>query len=130
MPTYSRTALAEYVIDNLDGSRKKLSQQVASYLVEAGHTGDLSSLERDILTILSNKSGVVELTATSAHPLGATDKKEIEKLVKNMNQGAKKVVINEQIDGDVVGGVRLEFPHQSLDLTVMSKLNQLRSLTS
>lgn len=130
MSTYSRTALADFVASKMNGSPKKVAQQVAAYLVETGHTSDLSSLERDVLTILDEQKGIVELTVTSAHALTAVEKKQVEKLVKSIHQDVKKIVINEQIDTDVIGGIRLEFPHQSLDLTVRSKLNQLRSLTS
>ncbi len=130
MSAYSRTALANFVASHMDRSPKKVAKQVAAYLVESGHTSDLSSLERDVLTILDEQKGIVELTVTTAHSLTAAEKKQVEKLVKSIHEGVKKIVINEQIDEDVIGGIRLEFPHQSLDLTVKNKLNQLRSLTS
>lgn len=127
---YSRTALAKESAKRLEKSPKKAAKEIAAYLVSSGKTGDLNSLIRDIVTLRADEKGVMELTAVSAHPLGKSQQTEIKRLVQKLHKDAKKIIINEQIDPDTVGGVRLEFPHESLDLTVQGQLHRLRTLTS
>lgn len=127
---YNRPALAREAERRLDKSPKKTAKEVAAYLVSAGKTGDLNSIIRDILTIRADEKGVLELTAVTAHPLGASERADIKRTVQKTHKSAKKIIINEQIDPSAIAGVRLEFPHESLDLTVEGQLHRLRTLTS
>lgn len=106
-----------------------LSREVAAYLLETGRTGELSSLARDIMQRRAEQ-GVVEVTAVSAHPLTSDLKKEIKEKIRVFYPQAKKISINESVDPDVLGGVRLELANERLDLSVRSKLNRFKQLTS
>lgn len=108
---------------------QELSREIAAYLLETGRTGELTSLSRDIMQKRSEK-GVVEVTAVSAHNLTADLRNEIKDKIKVFYPGAKKISINEIVDPAIIGGVRLELANEQLDLSVRSKLNRFKQLTT
>lgn len=125
----SRAKLADYVTKKIDSSsRSKLSKEIASYLIDNGQTDELNSLMRDVATNIAESKGVVEVDVYSAHSLTPELKSQIQKMILASKKSARKVVVNQKIDPDVIGGVRLEFPHEMLDLTVRAKLTKLRTL--
>ena len=129
--SFSRTSLATEIASRLkDRSDKPMTKSIAAYLIENGKTSELNSLERDITELRSAKSGVIELTAISAHPLERSQIDGIEQIVRKINPQCKQVIVNQTLDESVIGGIRLEFANQLLDLTASAKLSQLRQLTS
>lgn len=119
------------ILDKLSAKlpAKKYADEVASYLLANNRTGELDSLARDLVTYRAEK-GVVEVTAVSAHKLTGEALKEVRQKVKQLYPAAKRIIINQRIDVEQVGGVRLELPDQQLDLSVRGKLNQFKQLTS
>lgn len=107
----------------------ELSREVAAYLLETGRTSELTSLSRDIMEARSER-GVVEVTAVSAHKLSGELKSDIKDKIRAFYPGAKKILINESVDPKMIGGVRLELANQQLDLTVRSRLNRFKQLTT
>lgn len=129
--SFSRSALVNEVNKQIaTGKTPSLAKAVAAYLIETGKTSEINSLERDVIESRANDSGVVELTAISAHPLEETQLKEIQQIVKKVDPGVKEVIINQSLDTSLIGGIRLEFANQLLDLSASSKLSKLRQLTS
>lgn len=110
-------------------SADKLSREVAAYLLETNRTGELSSLMRDVQELRAER-GIVEVLASSAHELSAGAKSDIEANVKRLYPDAKRIIISEVRDTNVVGGVRLELANQQLDLSVRGKLNRFKQLTT
>jgi len=110
-------------------SAKKFSNEVASYLLEKNLTAELDSLTRDMIDYRA-KDGLVEVTAISAHKLSAAAVKDVSRQVKRLYPKARRIIINQRIDQDQIGGVRLELPGQQLDLSVRGKLNQFKQLTA
>lgn len=108
---------------------EKLSREIAAYLLETGRTGELSSLSRDIMQRRAEQ-GAVEVTAISAHPLTGDLRKEIKDKIRVFYPQAKRISINESVDPEMLGGVRLELANEQLDLSVRSKLNRFKQLTS
>jgi F0F1-type ATP synthase delta subunit len=108
---------------------KTLSRDIAAYLLSEGRTGELDSLLRDVVAYRADE-GLVEITAVSAHGLSDGVKRDIGKLVREQFENVKNIIINERIDADVVGGVRLELVDRQLDLTVRNKLNQFKQRTA
>jgi len=107
---------------------KLLAKEVAAYLLSEGRTSELDSLLRDIMQYRAD-NGIVEVVAVSAHELNAQTRRDIEARVREFYPGAKHVIISPQLDTDAVGGVRLEFANQQIDLTVRGKLNRFKQLT-
>lgn len=119
--------IAEKTLDIND--EKKLSQEIAAYLLAEHNTADLSSIIRDVIAYRAER-GIVEATVVSAHALSASVKQEIEKLLRVHYPNAKGFLLNERVDENVVGGLRLEMVDQQLDFTVRSKLNTLKRRTA
>jgi F-type H+-transporting ATPase subunit delta len=116
----SRAALA------IDNGEADIARKLAAYLIEQGATDEVNSLARDILQLRADQDGIVEVTAVTSHPLSETMKAEIEQMVHGTQKNAKSVIINERLDQEVIGGVRLEFANALLDSTVDARLNSLR----
>ncbi|HEX5796999.1 MAG TPA: F0F1 ATP synthase subunit delta [Candidatus Saccharimonadales bacterium] len=125
-------SLAEDVAMRLRGARKPkgLAKEIAAYLIENDKTAEINSLERDIIEIRSEKTGVVELTAITAHPLQQKQLDEIKRNVKKLYPACKEVIVDQVQDDSLIGGIRLEFANHLLDLSASSKLNKLRKLIS
>ncbi len=120
----TRLDLAKALLDKpLDAS------QIAAYLLANGRTADLEPLMRDIIQ-LRTQHGIVEATVVTAHPLDADSRAEAEKQVKAVFPEARQIILNESLQPDVIGGLRLEFPAQQLDLTVRAKLSKFKQLTA
>ncbi|HET7320103.1 MAG TPA: F0F1 ATP synthase subunit delta [Candidatus Saccharimonadales bacterium] len=119
--------LAERSLANLDV--KTFSEELAAYLLSEGRTGELDSLMRDIMQYRADH-GIVEVLAVSAHALNDATRKEVNAQVHELYPNAIKIIITEQIDHDVIGGVRLELANQQLDLSIRSKLNRFKQLTA
>lgn len=107
---------------------KELSQEIAAYLLSEGRTGELDSILRDVMQYRADH-GIIEVAATTARPLSQSVKNDIESLIKGLSPGYKQIIISEQIDSSVIGGVRLELANQQLDLSIRSKLNRFKQLT-
>lgn len=123
MATPSRRELAEAIIV-LSGrmSGQRLSEAVAAYLMSQRRSSELDAIMREVSRLREQRSGVIEVTATSARPLDAGIRKTITDILQTKN-----IVINEVVDPTVLGGVRLESSEVQLDLTVRDRLNQLKA---
>lgn len=110
-------------------SAKSFSEQIAAYLLAEGRTSELEPLLRDIMQYRA-EHGIVEVIAVSAHPLTADVHTDIERHIKNVFPDAKQIIVSEELQPDVVGGVRLELPNQQLDLSVRAKLSRFKQLTT
>jgi F0F1-type ATP synthase delta subunit len=110
-------------------SVKKFSAEVADYLLDENRTGELDSLARDLVDYRA-ANGVVEVSAVSAHQLSPAALKEIKQKVKQIYPQARQIIINQRLDPDQIGGLRLELPNQQLDLSLRAKLNQFKQMTA
>jgi F0F1-type ATP synthase delta subunit len=127
----SRTRIAAIIAEKIDASAdvSQLSREVAAYLLAEGRSGELDSLLRDVIQYRADR-GIVEVMAVSAFPLDSSSRTDIEAEVRGRFPAAKTVIMSEVHDADVVGGVRLEFANQQLDLSIRSKLNRFKQLTT
>jgi F0F1-type ATP synthase delta subunit len=113
--------------DNVNKS--KFVREIAAYLIDDDRTGDLEPLLREMAKQRA-LAGIVEVTAFSAHSLSASVFTDIRTQAKKLYPQAKRIIINERHDPDLIGGVRLEFPDYQLDLSIRSQLNRFRTLTT
>jgi F-type H+-transporting ATPase subunit delta len=124
----SRTTLARTLASKLGDAR--LAQETAAYLISERRTHELESLLRDLQQYQADHTGRVEVVARSAHPLTGDEKTQVERMIKTVYPSSTKVIISENIDTDVLGGVRLELANQQLDLSIRTKLNRFKQLTA
>lgn len=120
-------SLAERSLGKVDSA--EFAQEIAAYLLSERRTNELESLVRDIM-LYRAQHGIVEVIARSAHSLTTATAKAIEARVLAARQDAQKIIISPVHDDSVVGGVKLEFANQQLDLSVQGKLNRFKQLTA
>jgi len=123
----SRRVIATHIADELikGTSQKKLTKQLAAYLIENRRTNELNLMVRDIQYYLSEK-GYILGTVTTAHELGATTKKAIEAFAKK-NTGAKHIELDSIVDESVLGGFKLDLPNKEIDTTIARQLTILKT---
>ena len=122
----SRRKLSEHVAGRLlrgDGTKVVL-KELAAYLLETRRTRELELIVRDIEARMFD-SGTALVTATSARELSSEAKQAVEELVRSARPNVKSVILREQIDESVIGGVRIELPGGIADMTVKAKLDKL-----
>ena len=106
-----------------------LGNEVAAYLLSEGRTSELDPIMRDVQSLWAEQ-GYVNATAISAHPINSEAKTKIRQTVASAFPKAKKIVIDEQHDPDVIAGVRIELADRQLDVSIATKLNKFKQLTS
>jgi F0F1-type ATP synthase delta subunit len=126
-----RTRIARLIADRTlkSGSSKKLSQEVAAYLLSERRVNELDSVLRDVQADWA-EDGYVEVIASCAHPLTVTNKADITRQAKRFYPAAKRIIVTEVRDPEVIGSVRLDFADRLLDLSVEAKLNKFKQLTA
>jgi F-type H+-transporting ATPase subunit O len=126
-----RTRIAQVVAARTlkSGVSKRLSRDVAAYLLSEGRTGELESIVRDVQADWAD-AGIVEVVASSAYPLTAAVSADIRRKVAKLYPDAKRIVVTGRHDPEVIGGVRLDFADRQLDLSVEAKLNRFKQLTT
>ncbi|HEX8182215.1 MAG TPA: F0F1 ATP synthase subunit delta [Candidatus Saccharimonadales bacterium] len=105
------------------------SSEIAAYLLSERRVGELDSIMRDIMQYRADH-GIVEVSTIGAYELDDAVRADITNEVQALYPDAEQVIISHRIDTSVVGGVRLEFANQQLDLSVRNKLNRLKQLTA
>jgi len=109
-------------------SAKALAKEIAAYLISQHRTAELDSLVRDILQYRADH-GIVEVTAVSSHPLNDSIRTGIKADINELYPSAKQIIINEELDENVMGGIRLSLANQQFDASIRSKLNHFKQLT-
>jgi F0F1-type ATP synthase delta subunit len=126
-----RTRISQAIADKTlkSGASKHYGREIAAYLLSERRTGQLDSIMRDVQGDWA-RAGLVEVIASSAHPLSAAVRRDITGRIRGLYPKARKIVVTEVHDPDVIGGVRLNLADQQLDLTVQAKLNKFKQLTT
>ena len=123
MAQISYKDIARVVVDQLEHQpANEVARALASYLVEQRRAGELDRIMREALRIREQEASTVEVTTSSRHPLSQELKQQITALF-----DGKQVLLNEELQEDLVGGVRIQSLETEIDLSVRGQLNQLRS---
>ena len=120
-------AIAEKTLNVQDS--KQLVYAVAGYLLEENRVYELDSIVRDVLAYRA-QHGHVEVSVVSAFPISSDVRDDVMTAVTQEYPKASSYSVNETIDPNVVGGLRIEFGGEELDLTVRAKLNKFKQLTA
>ena len=117
----SRRALATFVAKELLAGNEQIIDWLAALLIEERREREADLLVRDIESILAD-SGQMIVRVDTAHPLDVATKKEIESMFDQ-----HEVHIKETVRPELIGGVKITTPTQSLDRTIAKKLEMLRT---
>ncbi len=117
----SRRALATFVAKELLAGNDQIIDWLAALLIEERREREADLLVRDIESILAD-SGQMIVRVDTAHPLDVATKKEIESMFDQ-----HEVHIKETVRPELIGGVKITTPTQSLDRTIAKKLEMLRT---
>lgn len=122
----TRRKLADYTARELMlGDGEQAIKALAMFLVETKRVRELDLIIRDIEYALYDHGDTI-VDVTSAQSLTAALRAEITKMA-TASSGATTVHLREQVDPTVLGGVRLEYGQQRLDMTLRHKLNKLKA---
>lgn len=124
---FDRADIAKGFVARLDKvGAKKAVKELASLIVEQRLHSQIEDILHEISVEYARVHGVVEAEARTAFPLSGELKKELEKRVQE-STGAKKVILHEEIDSSLLGGVIVSAPDMELDLSLKTKLARLRA---
>lgn len=119
----TRMQVAQYVANHLISGRTQAMNEAAAWLVSSGKVRQASYLARDVAGIIA-RSNYLYVVVTTARQLTPEAKVGIEAYLKQAT-GATTIELNEVVDPNIIGGVRIETPTAILDGTVHNKLANL-----
>ncbi|NTW61577.1 hypothetical protein HGB24_02740 [Candidatus Saccharibacteria bacterium] len=123
----SRRNLASYYAEALVNgtSSKNLARELAAYLIEAKRTKELPLIIDDIEHQLACR-GSLSARLTSAHALNEASRRSVIDLLRHKT-GASDINIKESIDENLLGGLKIEFIGNELDMTISRQLSKLKT---
>lgn len=126
MAKLSRRKLSAYAASRISNgeSNKTVLRDVAAYLIDTGRKSEARLVVRDIEAMLLNEGTAIG-TVTSARRLSQAALQSIEAFVKQTTTGVKSVVLRQQIDESLIGGMKLELPGKQLDASVKANLDKI-----
>ncbi len=119
-----RRKLALYVTEQLLAGHN-VTKELAAYLLDEHRTREANLIVRDVKVALADR-GVLFADIDSASALSEQSRAAIADFLKHAT-GAKEVHLDESVDANLIGGVRIETPDKRLDTTLRNRLNQLTS---
>lgn len=129
MNKISRRSLARYGADQLlaGTSARAVAKHLAAVLVDSTRQKEAPLLLADINYELQSRGRLAATTVTTANELSASLRSEVTALVKKSTK-AQQVLLSEQVDKSIIGGIRIETAERTWDKTVFSQLNRLRGI--
>lgn len=127
MSKVSRRTLAYYAVDQLAGgeSAKKVAEKLVAIIHEQAMADQVDFLLADIAWEFETRGQISVARVTTAHPLS----KELRNALMTQIEKATKVsevLLDENIDKSVIGGIRIETASRVWDGTTARKLTDLR----
>lgn len=123
---YSRSEIAQAFVSQADSKGVKAAiRELAALLLEQNMHTQVDEIIDDIATEYTKKYGVVEADVRTMFNLTPEIKTALIKCIA-METKAKKVILHEQIDRSLLGGVVVNAPDMELDLSLKTKLSKLR----
>lgn len=119
----SRKELVRTIYSLMQSERNStaLAEKIAAYLLAERSSKDVGPIMRDVESLRMQKDGVLEATVTSAHPLSDTAKQNIQALF-----DANQVIIHEEQDPSLLGGVKVRAYDKQADYSIRTRLQRLR----
>lgn len=130
MSGFSRRQLADYAVNEIVAKHPvaDLSAHLAAALVNNGWQKEVELLLLDIDQELEERGLLARVRLISTYVLSEKLKTELASKLKKM-AGVKEVILLEEIDKTVIGGIKIETATRSWDRTIIRTLTQLKERT-
>ena len=116
----------EKVVAKVFGKSDKLLVNFLRLIVRFAKMSEIRNIAKSFREILSESAGVVTATIESA---GALDAGAIEKLTAALRKMTGKSVVAESVEKpEIIGGVRVRFGDEIIDLSLAGKLGKLQKV--
>jgi len=128
---FTRTQLAEVIAELTlrKGEPKQIAREVAAYLLDTRQSASLESMLRDVMEYRV-KHGVVEAIAYSAHKLDDNTNMKVREILKKIFPNAREIIITNEIDTNIIGGIKISMANNQLDLSIRGKLDNFKFHTT
>ena len=123
----NRTTVARYSAEALlsgNVSRKTLVLQLAAWLKESKNNRQAAYLIQDIAKKLA-ENGYLYVTVTTATAMTEQTKNSVTAFLNQHYGDDVTIELHEEVQPKIIGGVRIDTPHGSLDATVKRSLIQI-----
>lgn len=126
-----RAHLAEVIAKRTmhESDLNKLAKEIAAYLLLENRVRELESLIRDVLAYRQAR-GIIEANVVSAHELSSSVDKEIKAILHDKYPTAKSITVDNTLEPELIGGVKVDLANEQLDLSVRARLDTFKRLTS
>lgn len=110
-------------LDIFSASVSDMINTFIKFLSEKNRLSILADICQEYFSIYKEKSGIVEAKVFSAKELLEAQKEQIEKSLSQKT--GKKVIVKEEFDGSLVGGIAIRLGDEVFDSTLRSRLRRL-----
>lgn len=127
MTNLSRRELARWAADQLVSGSKTaaITKELAAVLIASRRQNQAELLAYDITWELEQRGKLANARVTSATALSESLKKDLKKFIKSAAK-VDEVIIDEDIDRSVIGGVRIDTASHSWDYTIKRELRDIQ----
>ena len=91
------------------------------------HKGNADKFLEEVENLLDKNAGIIHAKVTTKESLNTHARKDLEKKLLD-RYGAKGIKIEEVIDENILGGIKVKVGDEVYDETVAGKLNSLKNL--
>jgi F-type H+-transporting ATPase subunit delta len=120
------SAIYESSFDKEGSSLDSILEKSVVFLRDNNLLGKKEELLKAIEDIVNKENGIVKVKISSSEKLKDDTQKEIEKYIKEKYK-ASKVLIEEKVDPNLLGGIKLEIGDDIIDTTLLNKIHQLQN---
>lgn len=124
-PTISSDEKKKCVVDALAGFND-IFIDFLKVLIDNNRFNQIFEIYESFTKNYLSYKNIVNVKVISCKPLSKREANELEESLVNYYQGKKITLVNE-IDDTIIGGIRVITDGESLDLSVINKLNRLKA---
>ena len=130
MASISLKNLAYAIYDSsLDKEGKELDsilEKSVVFLQNKNLLGKKKEILEELEKIINKNNGIVKAKISSSEKLKDEGQKEIEDFIKKKYK-ANEVIIEQEVDPKLLGGIKIEIGDDIIDTTLSSKIHQLKN---
>ena len=128
-PSVKKTVKADGLASACDKmGMNALSKNLFLAMAENGRYAEFSSVVNAFGTIMAAHRGEVVCKVTTAKPLDANVKKEVESAISGFLKSGEKSLVSYEVDASIVGGMVVSIGDKFADMSILSKLNRYENI--